>query len=121
MFKQLSILKTITSYSQKFVNDNTKRLTKKIFDNNIKNQYSTTKTMITNFVENFLKSDAAINKKFIIFQQKKQHSTYEFQLNILLRRRLSNTFQRKKNRFDFRKTKKKQKTKKKNDECAHEN
>ena len=70
MFEQLSISKTITSYSQKFVNDNTKRLTKIIFDNNIKNQYSTTKTMITNFVERFLKNDTATNKKFIIFRQK---------------------------------------------------
>ena len=82
IFKQLSISKTITLYSQKFVNNNTKRLTKKIFDNNIKNQYSTTKIMITNFVENFLKNDATTNKKFIIFQQTKQKKTFDIKISI---------------------------------------
>ena len=68
IFEKLSISKTISLYSRKFVNDNAKQLTKKIFDNNIENQYATMKTIITNYVELFLKNDATTNKKFIIFR-----------------------------------------------------
>ena len=80
IIEKLSISKTILLYSRKFVNDNTKQLTKKIFDNNIENQYATMKTIITNYVEIFLKNDATTNKKLIIFRQtkknrKKQHLT----------------------------------------------
>ena len=75
MFEQLSAFKAITSYLQKLVDNNIKRLTKKIFDNNIKSQYSTTKTMITNFVKKFLKSDASTKKKLIIFQRTKKKNS----------------------------------------------
>ena len=72
MFEQLSIFKAVTSYSQKFINDNIKRLTKKVFDNNIKNQYSTTKTIITNFVEKFLKNDASTKRNLSYFNERKK-------------------------------------------------
>ena len=80
IFKKLLILKIILLCSRKFVNDNTKQLTKKIFDNNIENQYATMKTIITNYVKIFLKNNATTNKKLIIFRQtkknrKKQHLT----------------------------------------------
>ena len=74
---ELSITKILTSYQ--FANDKTKQIVNEIYNQNIKNQYATQKTIIINFVEKYLKNDAATNKKLTIFQKTKQQKTKQKQ------------------------------------------
>ena len=70
---------TKASMSYRFATNEARQIAEKVYDQNIENQYATNETMIIDFVERFLKSDAETDKELIIFQKKKKKKKKEDQ------------------------------------------
>lgn len=57
---------------QQFAMDEARQLAQEVYDRNIGSQYATNETMVTDYVERFLGSDAATDKEIEIFQNTKK-------------------------------------------------